>query len=347
MPRNFDPKKMFYNLAQTHQPSHSFKKTSLNFNEWKAATLPLVKECLGEFPKRVAPNEELIAEYDFKGLKQQRWHLDVGPEISATVLVNIPQGATNDNPAPAILCWHGHGTFGKAPVMGDDTNSLKADDIKRQNYDYGYQMAQEGFVTFAIDAIGFGERNPERKPNYHMNTNGRDWCNLLYLMATMFGSTSIAYNAVHGMAATDLISSFDFVDVNRLGVMGLSGGGTCTTWSYLLDDRFKAAEIICYHNLWEEFLYRDLNCCGVQVAPGLFKLVDVPDLQGLLAPKPLLIDIGALDTCFTIESSMQAKDQIEAIYKAADASESLHFDIHGGEHAWGGKKGKEFFKKYL
>ena len=67
----------------------------------------------------------------------------------------------------------------------------------------------------------------------------------------------------------------------RGAVMGLSGGGTMTLWMALGDERFRAAEIICYSDLWAAFGIRDINYCGMQVAPGLFKLVDLPDLQGL------------------------------------------------------------------
>ena len=42
----------------------------------------------------------------------------------------------------------------------------------------------------------------------------------------------------------------------------------------------------------------------MQVAPGLFALVDLPDLQGLLAPKPLLLDVGLYDTCFLADTAV-------------------------------------------
>jgi hypothetical protein len=115
----------------------------------------------------------------------------------------------------------------------------------------------------------------------------------------------------------------------------------------LCDERFKAAEIICYSDLWAAFGMRDINYCGMQVAPGLYKLVDLPDLQGLLAPRPLLIDIGAQDTCFKVDTAMQCYRQVERIYAAAGASESLELDLHPGEHGWGANKSEAFFRKHL
>ncbi len=116
--------------------------------------------------------------------------------------------------------------------------------------------------------------------------------------------TSLSINVTHGKAATDFICSLPQVDSDKLGTMGLSGGGTMALWMSLCDERFKATEIICYSDLWGHFGIRDLNYCGMQVAPGLYKLVDLPDLQGLLAPHPLLIDIGANDSCFKVDSAI-------------------------------------------
>ena len=231
--------------------------------------------------------------------------------------------------------------------MGNDSSAELRANIQQHNYDYGRKMAQAGFVTFAIDWIGAGERNDSRKPHFRNVAGTRDWCNLYYLNATMLGMTSISINVSHGMAATDLVASFPFVDAERMGVMGLSGGGTMTVWSAHCDARLKAAEIICYSDLWALFGIRDLNYCGMQVAPGLYKLVDLPDLQGLLAPKPLLVDIGAYDTCFQVDGSMDCFHQVERIYQAAGASDELELDLFPGEHGWGGNKSVAFFGKYL
>ncbi len=134
--------------------------------------------------------------------------------------------------------------------MGNQTTPALRQEIADHGYNYGEVMAQKGFITYAIDWIGFGERNDSQKPN-HLNVAGnRDWCNLYYLHATMFGMTSLSINVAHGKVATDVISTFPNVDSERLGVMGLSGGGTMALWMTLCDERVKASEIICYSDLW-------------------------------------------------------------------------------------------------
>jgi len=346
--RNLSPQRMFTDLVANRTPELAFSgRDRRQFAAWKRKTLPRVLACLGDAPGTVPLNPELLAEWEYKGLRRQRWIIDVQEHLSATVLVNLPAGLKRRERRPALLCCHGHGPFGKEPVMGNDSSPEMAANAAQHQYNYGDVMARKGFVTYAIDWIGFGERNDEQKPNNWRGSGGRDWCNLYYLHATMLGMTSISINVTHGKAATDFACSLPQVDGDRLGVMGLSGGGTMTLWMSLCDERFAAAEIMCYSDLWSAFGIRDNNYCGMQVAPGLFKLVDLPDCQGLIAPRPLLVDIGAYDTCFKVDTALACYRQVEKIYRAAGASDRLELDLHPGEHGWGGNKSEAFFKEHL
>ncbi|OPZ31774.1 MAG: Abhydrolase family protein [Lentisphaerae bacterium ADurb.BinA184] len=346
--RNLDPHVMFIEMARHHRPKYHFEgRTPADHAAWRAAARPAVLACLGRFPEAVPANPELVVECTADGVRQQRWLLDVQAHMAASLLVNYPADLAAGERRPAIFCWHGHGPFGKEAVMGNRTTPALDANVRAHNYDYGWQMAKAGFITYAIDWIGAGERHPEHKPNSCNLAGGRDWCNLLYLNATMFGMTSISVNVQHGRAATDFVCTLPGVDGARLGVMGLSGGGTMTTWTAFCDERFRAAEVICYCDQWEAFGMRDLNYCGMQVAPGLYALVDLPDVLGLLAPIPLLVDIACRDTCFRIDTALPAFRQVERIYAAAGLQDRLELDLHPGEHAWGGNRSRAFFKRHL
>lgn len=346
--RNLNPQLMFEKMGFEHTPECAFTgKNSVDFAAWKESTYPRVLATLGDWPEKAPLNPELMVEWEHDGLIKQRWLIDVGKHISAMFVIAIRKDLSRDEKHPAIFCWHGHGNFGKEAVMGNDSSAELREEIDKYNYSYGHQMAKKGFVTFAIDWMGIGERNPCNKPNWRMKNGNRDWCDAFYLHATMLGMTSLGMNVAQGIAATDFACTFPFVDSNRLGIMGLSGGGTMTTWSALCDKRFKAVEIIGYSDLWAHLQFRDVQCCGMQVAPGLFKLVDIPDLQGLLAPTPLLVDITVYDTCFRIDSSMACYRKLEKIYYAAAASDHLELDLAAKEHSWAGNKSEKFFRRYL
>jgi dienelactone hydrolase len=289
----------------------------------------------------------MVTEWTEDGVRKQRWLIEVQRHASAAFQINRPADLGPKEKRPAILCWHGHGTYGKDSVMGNTSLPDRVREIQAHNYAYGHRMAQEGFVTFAIDWMAGGERNDSRKPHFLSHNGGRDWCNLYYLHATMLGMTSISIHVAQGRAATDFACTLPNVDPARLGVMGLSGGGTMATWSLFCDPRFQAGEIICYCDQWAAFGIRDLNYCGMQVAPGLYRLVDLPDLQGLLAPTPLLMDVGLYDTCFKADTALPALRRVEAIYRAAGATDRFEADVFPGEHGWGANKSVAFFRKHL
>ncbi len=339
---------MFVKMANEHTPRYTFTGDDLeSFESWKGDALPRVIETLGSFPPTVPARAEMLAQWEEKGMLRQRWIIDVQRHLSAIVLVNIPGDLTESERRPAILCCHGHGPYGQEPMMGNDSSPELQQAIAMHQYDYGRVMAQAGFITYSIDWMGFGERNDSNKPNHNSLGKGRDWCNLYYLHATMFGMTSLSINISHGKAATDFVATLPQVDRDRLGVMGLSGGGTMSLWMTLCDHRIKATEIICYSDLWAAFGIRDNNYCGMQVAPGLYKWVDLPDLQGLIAPAPLLVDIGANDTCFKVDTALKCHHRLRAIYQAAGAGKQLELDFHPGEHGWGGNRSEAFFTKHL
>ena len=61
--------------------------------------------------------------------------------------------------------------------------------------------------------------------------------------------------------------------------------------------------MICYSDTFPRFAVARANFCGNQFVPGLYRLCDVGDLQGLIAPRPLLLEIGLHDTCFLYEDA--------------------------------------------
>jgi dienelactone hydrolase len=339
--RDTSPYELFLAMGRRQIPKHRFAG---DFADWQAAALPDVLATLGEPPAPIDPQPELIAEYQYDDLVCQRWILDVCDGLAAVALVNRPAAPAGTAPHPAILCWHGHIAAGKDPVMGNDPWH----EVAATGTDYGLRMAQAGFVTFAIDWMGRGDLDDRRRPNHRNIAGTRDWCNMYYLHATMLGMTPLGMNLAYGRTLVDFVATLPYVDPDRLGVMGLSGGGTMTLWSALTDSRLKAAEIICYSSLFADFGFRDLNYCGSQITPGLYRLVDVPDLQGLLAPLPLLVDIGAYDECFRVESATRCHERLREIYTAAGAAEDLHLNLFAGGHSWPGPTTSVgFFERYL
>jgi len=347
MTRNLSVQAYLRGLAAQHQPTFRFAGTSAqDWERWRAALAPRVLATLGAMPKPVSLNPQVLVEWDEDGLHKQKIIFDVEEGLSATGYVFRPGKISGK--LPAILACHGHGPFGKEPVMGNRSSPELVAQIARNNYDYGLQMAQAGFVTLAIDWRGFGERDDRRKPHSRsVVSNNGDLCNAHFLRACILGRTLLGMDLHDGRCALDYLCQQDFVDPQRIGVMGLSFGGTMATWMSLADPRIQAANVICYSDRFADFGIRDVNFCGSQITPGLYALCDVPDLQGLIAPRPLLVEIGIHDECFLVESALSCFHEVEKIYQAAGARSQLELDLFAGDHGWGGSKSIAFFRKHL
>jgi len=348
MKRNLSIDQYLNAKAASHRPRFRFAgKTKQDWKRWRTGLLPAAVQTLGTMPTKVPLRSELICEWTEDGLIKQRIVFDVEPGLSVIGLVFRPAKSTGR--LPAILCCHGHGgPFGKNLIMGDrSTVELRAKIAEHNNYDYGLQMAKAGFVTMAIDWRGFGERDDRRKPHNHDITWGRDLCDVNFIRAVIFGQTLLGLNIHDGQCALDYLCRQKFVDPQRIGVMGISFGGTMTTWISICDQRIKAADVICYSDQFADFGIRDANFCGSQISPGLYALADVPDLQGLIAPRPLLVEVGRQDNCFLIESALSCYREVEKIYQTAGARDRLELDLFTGGHMWGGHKSVDFFRKNL
>jgi len=344
--RNLSPYQAFLAEGRANVPRHAYRE-GMDVGQWRAEARPAVLATLGRLPEPVDPDPELLTELEYRGVIVQRWLIDVADGLSAIAVVNRPFGRAPDAGFPALLCWHGHGAFGKEPVMGNASTAAIREYVAESGLDYGHRMALAGYVTFGIDWMGAGDRNDSLKPNGRPLVDGGDWCNTYYLNATLLGRTVLGMNLAHGQRLLDFVLGQDFVDATRIGVMGESFGGTLAVWSTLLDDRIKATEIICYSDTFADFALRDLNYCGSQITPGLFTLVDVSDLHGLIAPGPLLTDVSVFDDCFRIESSTPCVDRVEAIYAAAGASDMFGRQLFDHIHGWQERGSDAFFARHL
>jgi dienelactone hydrolase len=343
--RNLSINKLFARYAANHHPEFHFGEGgNIDWRAWRDALQPKVLATLGKRPTAVPLSVEILAEWSEAGLIKQKIVFDVEPGLSATAYVFRPTEALE--PLPAILCCHGHGPYAKEGVMGVCSSDAVAAKNAQDNADFGLQMARAGFVTMAIDWRGFGERDDRAKP-HSWNYQAPDLCNAHFLRAAILGYTMLGMNVHDGRCALDCLSQQSYVDRDRIGIMGLSFGGTMATWIALADDRVKAVDVICYSDSFAQFGLRDVNFCGSQITPGLYDLCDVSDLQGLIAPRPLLVEIGIYDQCFLLEGAKQCWQEVQRIYKAAGASDVLELDLFPGGHRWGGNKSIGFFRKYL
>jgi len=342
--RNFSMVEYFNRLAADWKPKLSFNgKTREDWRQWRRKALAKLKELMGRWPERAPLAAETVWKVDREeGVTCEYVVFDSDPFMSIPCYVQYPTGTKPDRSTAAIVAVHGHGPYGKTPVAGWALNAGVRDNIQAHNYDYGRQLARAGFLTISPDLRVFGERGDGGNPY-----PGRDPCNVQFLRGGILGIYTLTLNVFDMMRAVDYLETRVEVDPKRIGIMGLSQGGAITAFAAALEPRFAAADISGYVNSWRGFGIGEANFCGSQVVPEIFYWMDVPDVAGLIAPRPLLIEMGVNDDCFKFEKLREGFQAVERIYAAAGASDRLQADVHPGAHAFSGRLAFDFFRKRL
>jgi len=65
----------------------------------------------------------------------------------------------------------------------------------------------------------------------------------------------------------------------------------------------------------------------------------------MIAPKPLLVEIGSYDECFRVDTAVKCFESARQIYTAAGAADRI--ELFEGGHGWAGKKSFDFFRRHL
>ncbi|MFW6007372.1 MAG: alpha/beta hydrolase [Halanaerobiales bacterium] len=248
--RNFSMEKYWKKAAQNWQPELSFKGgNKSDWQEWHEKARKKFMELLGEFPEKVKLNPEIEYSVEDNGLIRQRVVFDSEEYMSVPCQILKPKEMEDNNSNPAILCSHGHGEFGKDVVAGMKSSSAYEKNIEQHNYNYGEQMARAGFLTISPDLRGFGERSDKKRGLSPFP--GRDECNVNFIKGVIMGLWTLTGNIWDMKCCIDYLETRSEVDPERIGMMGLSQGGTMTTFTTAAEPRIKAADIICYINSWQ------------------------------------------------------------------------------------------------
>jgi len=140
------------------------------------------------------------------------------------------------------------------------------------------------------------------------------------------------------------------VDPARIGVHGLSGGGTQTACISALDERVVASAPACYITSYR----RLMESIGVQDGEqnfyhGISCGLDQADLLEVRAPKPTLIMATTRDF-FSIQGARETHAEVKRIYELVGKPENIEITEDDFEHGYT-KKNREamyaFFQKYL
>lgn len=341
--RNFSMQRYWDHQVAQHTPKLHFATQEREWSAWRDEAHSVYIALLGDFPEPVPLDAEVESSVEDGDVIRERVVFNSETWMSVPCQVLRPKDMQPDGSNAAIVCSHGHGLYGKNAVAGIRSSPGLIANIEAHNYDYGLQMAQAGYITISPDLRGFGERL--EKPNPFP---GRDPCNVNYIRGTILNRSPLTLNIWDMKCCIDYLETRAEVNPKRIGMMGLSQGGTMTAWTTAAEPRIAAAQIMGYINPWKAFAFDELNFCGSQIVPGIYDWFDTDDIAGLIAPRPLLLDMGIYDDCFPIHEQLKGYAGVKRIYDAAGVGERLWKHTHPGGHGFGGvEKSAEFFGAYL
>jgi len=289
---------------------------------WRASLRGKVIELLGGFPSKRVPLEAQIQNEEDAGdfiIRTLTFRSDEWSVVPADLL--IPKDLKPGEKRPAVLAHHGHGQGRK--MLLDDVDA---------HHGFGAGFARKGFVTLVPDGRGWGERGEEE---------GRENLNLI-----LMGKTIVGLRVWDSMVGFDLLQSLDFVDPDKLGMVGLSGGGTVTTFTSAIDERVKCACISGYTCTWLGSIMA-MSHCACNFIPGILEWAENYDVAGLIAPRPLIVEAGDQDPIFPLPAVKEAYAKLEEIYEVYGVREKLDLDVFSGDHQFSGAKSYDFFVKHL
>src|SRR5712691_4523344 len=115
--------------------------------------------------------------------------------------------------------------------------------------------------------------------------------------------------------------------------MGISGGGTCTTFSAALEPRIKAAMLSGYLNTFRDSVGSISHCIDNYV-PGILNWAEMYDVAGLIAPRPVFVESGEKDDIFPIKASIESFQKVRGIYEVFGAADHVEQETFPAEHSF-------------
>lgn len=312
---NYDPQTRHIELMR-HAPRAMAYKPGQDYAQWQVAARAQLEQLLG-LPLELPAEDGFAIEWerDEPGFHEIRFNYSSEPGVDVCCHMLVPQGLSGR--LPMIICLQGHSkgmhiSLGRPKYPGDEQTIAGGD------RDFGLQIVRQGRIALVMEQRAFGERGGSE--------NGPE-CYQPAMAALLLGRTLVGERCWDVSRGIDcVLRHFDCVDPERIALMGQSGGGTVTCYAAALDERIAAAVPASAFCGYLESIGAQRHCTCNYV-PGIMKYFDMGDLAGMIAPRPLVIVNGALDTIFPLESARREFKVAQGLYAQAGAPDKVRHVI--------------------
>lgn len=305
--------------------------TSAELTAWQAEFTGKLRHAIGPHAPPAQWRVEKLNTITFPDHVREELLLTAEGGLAVPLFVLRPAAAASSVKFPVILALHGHGTFGHDSVAGVDDTPAQAEEIRKLNYDYGRQLAREGYLVVAPGLKPFGRRLDAASRDAK-----NDPCAAGFLRLMFLGRTLVGDNLRDALWALNYAAGRPDARADRLGCVGLSLGGRMTMMVAALEPRIRIAVISGALNVFQERATRAGYSCGAQVIPGLLEFGDTPEIGALIAPRPAIWETGTKDRLIDPAWAARATERLRRAYIASGAPDNLAFHRFEGGHQWHG-----------
>jgi cephalosporin-C deacetylase-like acetyl esterase len=294
-------------------------------------------DIVGPFPEKTPLKPKIVRSIDKGSYRVEHIMFESQPGFIVTSSLYIPSGLKKSSKLPVIIYCSGHTAEGYRSTV--------------------YQhiilnLVNKGFIVFAFDPVGQGERLEYPDPKTGKSSLGGPTREHSYPGAQAFitGSSQARYMIWDGIRAVDYLMTRKEVDPARIGITGRSGGGTQSAYIAAFDDRIYAAAPENYITNYK----RLLQTIGPQDAEqNMFNIIsrglDHPDFLTVRAPKPAMM-ITTSGDMFSIQGAIETEKEVSLVYKILGREDNFSRVEDDAAHA-STKKNREamyaFFQKHL
>lgn len=270
-------------------------------DEWldRAARLRkqiLVSAGLWPVPATQPINATIFGKVDRGDHTVEKVYFESYPGHYVTGNLYRPKNATGK--APAVLCPHGHWTYGR--LENQQLNSVPA---------RAASFARQGYVAFTYDMVGY---NDSAAISHRFAAGHRE--NIVDREA-LWSVNLLGLQLWNSIRSVDFLLTLPEVDAERIAITGESGGGTQTFLLAAVDDRIRLASPV---NM-VSFLMQGGSVC--ENAPNLRIDTNNVEIASLMAPRPMMMVSATGDwTKNTLTAEYPA---VRGIYKLFDAEDKL------------------------
>ncbi len=267
---------------------------------------------LDPLPERTPLKATVTGAVKHEEFEVRNLHFQSSPGLYVTGNLYVPNNLTA--PAPTILYVCGHG---RVKIDGIDYGN------KTHYQHHGAWFARNGYVCLTIDTIQLGELEGIHHGTYR---HGMWWWNSR-------GYTPAGVEAWNCIRALDYLESLDFVDKERFGVTGRSGGGAYSWWIASIDERIKVAAPVAgitdlQNHVVDGVVEGHCDCMYHVNTYGW----DFAQVAALVAPRPLLILNTDDDGIFPLDGVNRLFTKVRRIYELHGKKSNLGLVITPGGH---------------